>query len=122
VLPALYIATGQDVASVPESCLAQNSFRLDPATQMIECTVVIPNLVCGTVGGGTHLPTQRECLDLMGCAGPGKVDRFAEIVAATALANELSFWGAIVADEWVAAHQATRERDSLPRQPTKRID
>ncbi len=110
ILPALYIATGQDVASVPESCIAQNSFRLDPKTRTLECTVTIPNLVCGTVGGGTHLPTQRECLELMGCAGAGKVDRFAEIVAATALANELSFWGAIVADEWVAAHAKVRVR------------
>jgi hydroxymethylglutaryl-CoA reductase (NADPH) len=49
-----------------------------------------PGLEVGTVGGGTTLPTPREWLELMGCAGLGKVYRFAQIVAAAALALEIS--------------------------------
>ena len=110
VLPAISIATGQDVASVPESCMAQNHMEWLPDEQVLRWEVVCPNLVAGTVGGGTHLPTQRECLEIMGCTGPDGPDRFAEICAATALANEISFWSAICADEWVAAHAGLRER------------
>ncbi len=57
-----------------------------------------------TYGGGTGLATQRECLELLGCYGAGKVHKFAEIVAATVLCGELSLGSAVVAEEWVEAH------------------
>ena len=57
-----------------------------------------------TYGGGTGLATQRECLELLGCHGKGNVRKFAEIVAATVLCGELSLGSAIVAEEWVNAH------------------
>jgi hydroxymethylglutaryl-CoA reductase (NADPH) len=50
----------------------------------------LPGLEVGTVGGGTTLPHARAWLDLMGCAGAGKVYRFAQIVAAATLALEIS--------------------------------
>ena len=56
-----------------------------------------------TYGGGTA-PTQRECLELLGCYGRGRVAKLAEIVAATVLCGELSLGSAIVAEEWVQAH------------------
>ena len=58
-----------------------------------------------TVGGGTGLGTARECLEMLGCAGPGKAPRLAEIVAATVLAGELSMAGAIASGEFVDAHE-----------------
>jgi hydroxymethylglutaryl-CoA reductase (NADPH) len=58
-----------------------------------------------TYGGGTGLPTQRECLELLGCYGTGKVRKFAEIVAATVLCGEISLGSALVAEEWVGAHE-----------------
>ncbi len=57
-----------------------------------------------TYGGGTGLPTQRECLDLLGCYGQGKVRKLAEIMAATVLCGELSLGAAVVAEEWVDSH------------------
>ena len=51
---------------------------------------VIAGLEVGTVGGGTTLPYARAWLGLMDCAGPGKVYRFAQIVAAATLALEIS--------------------------------
>ena len=57
-----------------------------------------------TYGGGTGLATQRECLEMLGCYGEGKVRKLAEIVAATVLCGELSLGSAIVAEEWVNAH------------------
>jgi hypothetical protein len=47
---------------------------------------------------------RRECLELLGCFGKGQVRKFAEIVAATVLCGELSLGSAIVAEEWVKAH------------------
>lgn len=110
ILPALYVATGQDVASVGESSVAQNTIEYVERDGLLKWEVACPNLVLGTGGGGTALPTQRECLELLGCAGSGHADKFAEICAATALANEISFLSAICADEWVSAHAALRNR------------
>jgi hydroxymethylglutaryl-CoA reductase (NADPH) len=59
----------------------------------------------GTVGGGTGLPTQRECLELMDCYGLGKADRLAEIVAATVLAGDVSLGSAVLAGDWVTSHE-----------------
>ena len=47
---------------------------------------------------------RAECLELLDCYGSGKVLKFAEIVAATVLCGEISLGSAIVADEWVKAH------------------
>jgi hydroxymethylglutaryl-CoA reductase (NADPH) len=109
-LVAMYIACGQDVAATVESRWANNVFELDRDRNTLRWDVHIPNITAGTVGGGTGLPTQRECLDLMGCAGSGKVDKFVELCAVAALANEISFWGALCAQEWIDAHASLKSR------------
>jgi hypothetical protein len=67
-------------------------------------SITLPSLIVATYGGGTGLPTQRESLELLGCYGSDKVLKFAEIVAATVLCGEISLASAIVAQEWVTAH------------------
>ena len=102
-LAALFIATGQDVANVAESHAAITY------TQLLEngdyyWSVTLTSLIVGTYGGGTGLATQRECLELLGCYGTGKADKFAEICAATVLAGDISLSSAIVAGDWVSSH------------------
>ncbi len=104
-ITALFIATGQDAANVAESQAAYvYAERRDNGDYYYSIT--IPALIVATYGGGTGLATQRECLELLGCYGDGKVMKFAEIVAATVLCGELSLGSAIVAEEWVDAHDA----------------
>src|SRR3954464_14990203 len=102
-ITALFIATGQDAANVAESSAAFAYAELRPNGDYYY-SITIPSLIVATYGGGTGLPTQRECLELLGCYGDGKVRKLAEIVAATVLCGELSLGSAIVAEEWVAAH------------------
>ena len=102
-ITAMFIATGQDVANVAESSAAfVHAERRDNGDYYY--SVTIPSLIVATYGGGTGLATQRECLEVLGCYGAGKVRKLAEIVAATVLCGELSLGSAIVAEEWVAAH------------------
>jgi hydroxymethylglutaryl-CoA reductase (NADPH) len=102
-ITAMFIATGQDVANVAESSAAfVYAERRDNGDYYY--SVTIPSLIVASYGGGTGLPTQRECLELLGCYGAGKVNKLAEIVAATVLCGELSLGSAIVAEEWVQAH------------------
>jgi hydroxymethylglutaryl-CoA reductase (NADPH) len=102
-ITAMFIATGQDAANVAESSAAFVYAELRENGDYYY-SVTIPSLIVATYGGGTGLATQRECLELMGCYGAGKVNKLAEIVAATVLCGELSLGSAIVAEEWVNAH------------------
>jgi hydroxymethylglutaryl-CoA reductase (NADPH) len=102
-ITALFIATGQDAANVAESSAAFVFAEVLPNGDYYY-SVTIPSLIVATYGGGTGLATQRECLELLGCYGRGKVRKFAEIVAGTVLCGELSLGSAIVAEEWVQAH------------------
>ena len=102
-ITAMFIACGQDVANVAESSAGYTYGELLPNGDYY-VSVTIPSLIVATYGGGTGLGTQKECLDLIGCYGQGKVYKFAEIVAATVLCGELSLGSAVVADEWVSSH------------------
>ena len=77
----MFIATGQDAANVAESHAGMNYIELLDNGDLYWSTT-LPALICATYGGGTGLPTQRECLEMLGCYGAGKADKFAEIVAA----------------------------------------
>jgi hydroxymethylglutaryl-CoA reductase (NADPH) len=102
-ITAMFIACGQDAANVAESHAAIVYAQLMPNDDYY-FSITIPSLIVATYGGGTGLPTQRECLELLGCYGAGGVFKFAEIVAATVLCGELSLGAAVVADEWVSSH------------------
>ncbi len=102
-ITAMFIACGQDVANVAESHAGFVYAELHPNGDYYY-SITLPSLIVGTYGGGTGLATQRECLELLGCHGAGKVRKFAEIVAGTVVAGELSLGSAIVADEWVSSH------------------
>ncbi len=103
-LAALFIATGQDAANVSESHAGiVYSQLLDNGDYY--WSITLPALIVATVGGGTGLATQRECLSMLGCVGTGNVGKFAEICAATALAGEVSLASAVLAGEWVSSHE-----------------
>jgi hydroxymethylglutaryl-CoA reductase (NADPH) len=103
-ITAMFIACGQDVANVAEAGTASLYVEVTPEDALY-ISLTIPSLIVATHGGGTGLATQRECLESMGCFGDGKARRLAEIVAAVALAGEVSLGAAISANEWVSAHE-----------------
>ncbi len=102
-ITAMFIATGQDAANVAESHAAHAYVELRDNGDYYY-SITMPSIICATYGGGTGLATQRECLEMMGCYGSGKVLKLCEIIGATVVAGELSLGSAIVADEWVSAH------------------
>lgn len=112
-LAALFIACGQDAASVAEAAVGLTRFDLDGRD--LYAAVTLPNLTVGTVGGGTGLPAARACLALLGCTGEGGARAFAEICAAVALAGELSLMAALTAGDFAGAHA----RYGRKRQPLK---
>jgi hydroxymethylglutaryl-CoA reductase (NADPH) len=102
-LAALYIATGQDAACVAESAVGFT--RMEPREGGLYMAVTLPNLMVGTVGGGTGLPTQRAALEMMGLYGTGKAGALAEVAASLCLAGEISIMAAIAAGHFTRAHE-----------------
>jgi len=103
-IAAMFIATGQDAANVAESHAGITYAQLLENGDYY-WSVTLTSLIVASYGGGTGLPTQRECLELMGCYGQGKADRLAEIVAAVVLAGDVSLGSAVLAGDWVTSHE-----------------
>ncbi|KMZ05372.1 3-hydroxy-3-methylglutaryl-coenzyme A reductase isoform X2 [Drosophila simulans] len=111
MVTAVFLATGQDPAqnvtssncSTAMECWAENSEDL-----YMTCTM--PSLEVGTVGGGTGLPGQSACLEMLGVRGahptrPGdNAKKLAQIVCATVMAGELSLMAALVNSDLVKSH------------------
>lgn len=101
-LTALFIACGQDPAFVTVSFKnATTSFEPRDNGDLL-ASVTLPNIIVGTVGGGTRLPIQRECLAMIDCEKDAR--KLSEIAAAVALAGEISVAGAITSNEFTRAH------------------
>jgi hydroxymethylglutaryl-CoA reductase (NADPH) len=103
-ITAMFIATGQDVANVSESSAGILYTEITPQGDL-HISITIPSLIVATYGGGTGLPTQRECLEVMGCVGRGKVRKLAEIIGGVVLAGEISLGAAISSLDWVSSHE-----------------
>lgn len=103
-ITAMFIATGQDVANVSESSAGLVYCELTPEKDLY-FSITIPSLIVATFGGGTGLATQQESLNMLGCVGRDKVNKFAEIVAGVVLAGEISLASAISSSDWVSSHE-----------------
>lgn len=109
-LAAFYIATGQDAACVSESAIG--STRLEDRNGDLFVSVTMPNILVGSVGGGTSLPSQSAALSLLGLNGPGHAAALAEIVAALCLCGEISIMAAIASGQFANAHDKLARGES----------
>nr|QEV81805.1 Hydroxymethylglutaryl-CoA reductase [Prunella vulgaris]QEY10156.1 hydroxymethylglutaryl-CoA reductase [Scutellaria barbata] len=110
IVSAVYIATGQDPAQNVESSHCITMMEAVNGGKDLHVSVSMPSIEVGTVGGGTQLPSQSACLNLLGVKGaskevPGSNSRLlATIVAGSVLAGELSLMSAIAAGQLVKSH------------------
>lgn len=113
-LAALYLACGQDVACVAES--ATGMTRLETTKEGdLYASVTLPNIMVGTVGGGTALPGAKGCLDILGLSGPGNSSALAEVCGAVVLAGELSIIGAFCSGDFAMAHRSLSRGEPMIR-------
>jgi hydroxymethylglutaryl-CoA reductase (NADPH) len=110
-IAAVFAATGQDLGMVGTSSMAHGTGRRVPGG--MQASIRFGGLEVGTVGGGTTLPSAHAWLESIGCAGPGKVYRLAQIVAAAALCLELSASAAMATAGSENFFRAHHERGGL---------
>ncbi|KAK2767754.1 hypothetical protein FQN54_003912 [Arachnomyces sp. PD_36] len=105
VVAAMFIAAGQDAASIVDSFLSHVTVDYDYETKDLKVSVYFPCLPVGVIGGGTGYDTQRECLEILGCAGRGMKGRLAGLIASFALALDVSTISAILTHSFASSHQ-----------------
>jgi hydroxymethylglutaryl-CoA reductase (NADPH) len=110
-IAAVFAATGQDLGMVGTSSMCHGAERR--VEDGLQVSIRLPGLEVATIGGGTTLPFARRWLDVLGCAGPGKVYRFAQIVAAATLALEISASAAMATAGSAEFFRAHHERGGL---------
>ena len=103
-LAGVFIACGQDAAYLTESATGLLDFEVTPSGGL-HASAYLPSLLVGTVGGGSGQGTAAECLELLGVRGDGGANTFAEILAATTLAGDLSLLASFCTHEFVEAHE-----------------
>ena len=108
---AIFAATGQDLGMVGTSSMAHGTARRVDGG--LHASIRFGGIEVGTVGGGTTLPSARDCLASIDCAGGGKVYRFAQIVAAAALCLEISASAAMATAGSENFFKAHNERGGL---------
>ena len=97
-----------------ESAVGVTRFERTPEGELY-AAVTLPNLTAGTVGGGTGLPSQQACLEVLGVAGPGKAAALAEVCAGLCLAGELSIIAALCTGDFARAHRSLARGKTPPK-------
>jgi hydroxymethylglutaryl-CoA reductase (NADPH) len=110
-IAAIFAATGQDLGMVGTSSMAHGTGRRVEGG--LQAAIRLGGLEVGTVGGGTTLPSARDWLASIDCAGPGKVYRLAQIVTAAALCLEISASAAMATAGSENFFQAHHQRGGL---------
>jgi len=103
-LAALFLATGQDIACVAEAAVGITRFELKESGDLY-VSVTLPNIIVGTVGGGTSLPSQKTALEMMKLPKENSARALAEIAASLILGGEISIIASICANDFTKAHK-----------------
>jgi hydroxymethylglutaryl-CoA reductase (NADPH) len=120
VVTGIFLATGQDPAQNVASSNCMTLFEPIDNGEAVHCSVTMPSLEVGTIGGGTVLAAQSACLDMLGVRGSSKEDpgsnakTLASIIAASVLAGELSLNAALASNHLISAHMALNRRHDRP--------
>ena len=108
VVAAMFIACGQDAAHAIDgsTCIT----TVDLTDSGVYIAVTLPSLPVGTVGGGTGLETQQECLRILGVAGGGNppgtnAKNWGRSLVPACLPVRSPLLGAIAAQHLARAHQ-----------------
>ena len=101
ITAAFFAATGQDIAHVVEGSQGITSAEVLENGDLY-FSVYMPDIMLGTVGGGTKLKTQTEARSIMGVT---KVEELSEIFVASVLAGELSLLASIAEKSLAKTHQ-----------------
>ncbi|KAF1744822.1 hypothetical protein MXB_2035 [Myxobolus squamalis] len=114
IVTGIFAATGQDIAQVVESSNCLTYMEMQGSSLYMRCNHIPLNTSCtmpcievGTVGGGTILPSQRACLDLLKLEKNQTIcsaANLALIICSAVLCCELSLLASLCTGTLVSSH------------------
>jgi NADP-dependent 3-hydroxy-3-methylglutaryl-CoA reductase len=105
VIAAMFIACGQDAASVAEASWSHLTPEYNWEAKNLKLSLFFPSLPVGVVGGGTYYPAQRASLEMLKCSGPGMKRRLAGLIVSFALALDISTCAALASGTFTQSHK-----------------
>lgn len=121
IVAAMFIAAGQDAACVVDSCWSQVVAEYDVETEDLKISIYFPSMPVGVIGGGTGYETQKECLQILGCAGKGMKGRLAGLIASFALALDVSTLSAVLNNTFSRGHQQLARQSQKEKQTSSKL-
>ena len=106
IVAAMFLATGQDPAHITEGSMGITNAEI--VGKNLYMSIYLPDLMLGTVGGGTGLATQKEALSILGINGGSRgknSEKLAKIIGVAVLAGEISLLSSLSEGSLVRAHQ-----------------
>jgi hydroxymethylglutaryl-CoA reductase (NADPH) len=97
VISAIFLATGQDPAHIVEGSLGITTVSLREGG--LYFSIYLPDLMVGTVGGGTGLATQKEALSIVG------PKNLVKVIGGAVLAGEISLLASLSEQSLAKAHR-----------------
>ncbi len=109
IIAAMFLATGQDPAHITEGSLGITTCEVVDDSSLY-MSVYLPDLMVGTVGGGTGLQTQTEALSILGVETS---QQLAEVISGAVLAGELSLLASLSEGSLIRAHKRLGRGESV---------
>ena len=100
IVAGLFLVTGQDIAQIGTSSMCLLNLECNENNDLY-CSIKLPCLELGLIGGGTNLSPQKDYIGMMEL---DNTSEFASIIACCIIAGELSLLSALVNNELVSAH------------------
>ena len=111
MVAAMFLAFGQDLGSVGKCSQAFINVRKGKEFGFADVELKMPSIAIGTVGGGMALPSQSDCLKMVGCDGGQNSNRkLAEIIASVCLGAELSVMASLINNTHAGSHYALSKK------------
>jgi hydroxymethylglutaryl-CoA reductase (NADPH) len=100
IISAFYLSTGQDLGQIGTSSMSILNIEKTKCKKFLNISLTLPCLEIGTIGGGTTLETQRNCINII---GPSQ-NEIIEALSITIIAGELSLMSSLCKGDLVKAH------------------
>lgn len=99
IIAAFYLSTGQDLGQIGTSSMSILNIE-QICNKFLNISLTLPCLEIGTIGGGTTLQTQQNCINIIGSNQLELIEALSNII----IAGELSLLSSLCKGDLVKAH------------------
>lgn len=100
IIAAFFLSTGQDLGQIGTSSMSILNIENSTCNKFLNISITLPCLEIGTIGGGTSLQSQQNCINIIG----SNINELIEALSTTIISGELSLMSSLCKGDLVKAH------------------